>query len=400
MGRKILLFLDFAYNDQKGAVAAIKVARHFLDHEATPDDEIALVSYSALKGLRVHEYLTRDHAEVLHALDELSGKEIAGRAEEIEDLYWRAAQDQADLNVASRYSLVWRRQESKSLAHNYFAQLTSLAKAMRLVDGQKNFIYFSTGTPYSLIYGGEVRESAPNSRFDKAGSTFDMGDSILRPLSEAMLKESSSSNCAFFSFDTRESAKVPSLFAYEETMREAGGNSAFSPGGIFQTKTDILREDKTTGQDALRRLSKETGGQYFSNISLYEKNLEAVQNSTATYYVLGYPISSLKDGQFRKVRVEIRRKGCKVQTQAGYFDPKPFREYSDLEKQIQIFDLALNERSEGRVPKTFGVTALSYDAGRGLRLRLLSRIPKNILQGFVGKSVEFIALVFDEQATR
>jgi VWFA-related protein len=399
MNRKLFLFFDFAYNNQKGVGATIKAALHFLDAEVLPDDEVALITYSSLKGLKVHEYLTRDHAKVRQAVADLSAKEIAGRAEEIEQMYWKAAEDGfANLSAQARYNLTWRRQEAKSLAHNYFAALTSLAKAMRLVEGQKTFIFFSTGTPYSLIYGGQAasHSAGRQSRLDTGGSTFDMGDAILRPLSEAMLKEFSASNCSFFSFDTRESAKVASLFAYEDMMNEIGGSSAFSADGVFRTKTDLLRDDKTTGQDALKRLSKETGGQYFSNISLYEKNLETVQNITGTYYVLGYPISAPKDGEFHKIKIEVKRKGCKLQTQAGYFDPKPFREYTDLEKQIQLFDLALNERSEGRAPRTFGVTALSYDAGSGPRLRLVSAIPEEALQGFEGKTAEFVSLVFDE----
>jgi VWFA-related protein len=398
IGRKLFLFLDFAYNNQKGAAAAIKVVRHFLDTETLPDDEVALVSYSALRGLVFHEFLTRDVAKIRRAAGNLSAKEIAGRAEEIEAMYWKAAEDESSLSGPARYNLTWRRQEAKSLAHNYFAALTALAKAMRLIEGQKYFLFFSTGIPYSLVYGAQAGFSSDGrqTRSDTGGSKFDMGDTVLRPLSEAMLKEFSASDCSFFSFDTRESSKLQSLFAYEDMMNEIGGRSAFATGGGLQTRTDLLRDDKTTGQDSLRRLSKQTGGQYFSNIGLYEKNLDSVQGITGTYYVLGFSIDAPKDGKFHTIKVEVKRKGCKVETQAGYFDPKPFREYSDLEKRIQLFDLALNERSEGRVPRTFGVTALSYDAGGGPRLRVVSMIPQDTLQGFEGRSVEFVSIVFDE----
>ncbi len=402
MGRKLFLFLDFAYNDQKGVAASLKAALHFLDADLLPDDEVGVVSYSALRGLRVHEYLTRDHAKVRRAVADFSAKEIAGRAEEIEQLYWKAAEDDpSELKNAVKYNLNWRRQEAKSLAGNYFSALTSLAKALRLVEGEKILLFFSRGIPYSLIYGAQAGSPSlvgrPGNRSAAPGSTFDMGDTNLRPLSEEVLKELSASNCLVFSFDTRESAKIQSLFAYEETMSETEGRSAFAAEDGFQTKTDLLRDDKTTGQDSLRRLSKQTVGQYFSNISLYEKNLETVQNITGTYYVLGYSISAPKDGEFHELKVEVKRKGCKVQTQSGYFNPKPFREYTDLEKQIQLFDLALNEGAENPALKTFGLTALTYDAGAGPRLRLLSRIPQQTFQAFTGKGVEFVSLAFDDQ---
>lgn len=393
LNRRFFLFFDFAYNNQKGAAATIKAALHFLDSGMLPDDEVALISYSALKGLKVHEYLTRDHSKVRRAVADLSAKEIAGRAEEIEQLYWKAAADGLDnLSPSARHNLNWRRQEAKSLANNYFSALTSLAKAMRLVEGQKNFLYFSTGMPYSLIYGSEAGSPSAGKQtvLSKSGSTFDMGDPILRPLAEGLLKEFSASNCSVFSFDTRESAKIPSLFAYEEMRNVTEGGSASSG-------TDLLRDDKTTGQDTLRRLSKQTGGQYFSNISLYEQNLGTVQNITGTYYVLGYSIGTPRDGEFHKIKVEVKRKGCRVQTQGGYFNPKPFRDYTDLEKQIQLFDLALNERSEGRARQEFGVAALTYDAGSGPRLRLVSRVPRETVLSFAGTKVEFVALTFDDQ---
>ena len=397
LNRKYFLFFDFAYNDQRGAAASLKVAGRFLDNEVLPEDEVAIVSYSALKGLTVHEYLTQDHAKVRRALADLSAKEIAGRAEEIEQLYSMATQE--DLTPAARYNLNWQRQEAKSLARNYFSALTALAKAMRLIEGQKHFLFFSTGTPYSLIHGSEPTpaEVGKQTTVGRRGSTIEMGDTILRPLSEGMFKEFSASNCSIFSFDTRGAAKVPSLFAYEDMRNVTGGGAAFSGAGVSQSQTDLFRDDKNTGQDSLRRLAKETGGRYFSNIVLYERNLDAVRNMTGTYYVLGYSISAPKDGEFHKLKVEVKRKGCRVQTQAGYFNPKPFKEYTDLEKQIQLFDLALNEHSEGRTQKEFGVTALTYDAGGGPRLRLLSRIPREIVQFFKGKSLEFVSLAFDDQ---
>ena len=40
-----------------------------------------------LKGLKVHEYFTADHAKVREAVT-ITGKEIAGRADDVERLYW------------------------------------------------------------------------------------------------------------------------------------------------------------------------------------------------------------------------------------------------------------------------------------------------------------------------
>ncbi len=394
--RKFFLFFDFAYNDQRGAVAGLKIARSFLDSDVRPEDEVAVISYSALKGLRVHEFLTRDHAKIRRVLADLSGKDIAGRAEEIEQLYAMAIQEGfGDLTNAARFNLVSRRLESKNLAGDYFEALTSLAKAMRLVEGQKHFLFFSSGMPYSLIHGSEPAEG---SRLGVSrGTTFDLGDPIIQPLSERTLKELSAANCSIFSFDTREAAKVASLWSFEDKREAIGGGDAPTIGGVVQPRTDLLRDDKTTGQHSLQRLSKETGGRYFANVANYVENLGSVQNLTGTYYVLGYPIRSPKDGEFHKIKVEVKRKDCRVQAQSGYYDPKPFSEYTDLEKQIHLFDLALNERSELQAPRLLQASGLSYDAGQGARVRAIARIPEETWSELGGKTAEIVALFFGEQ---
>jgi hypothetical protein len=147
--------------------------------------------------------------------------------------------------------------------------------------------------------------------------------------------------------------------------------------------------------DSLKSLSKQTGGKYYSNIILHEKNLDDVSTFTATYYVLGYSIPAVTDGKFHDLKIDVTRKGCQVRTQPGYFNPKPYREYTNLEKDIHLFDLALNERSEFQTPKSLPISALTYDAGQGMRVRALARIPEAIWGQFGGQTAEIVALFFD-----
>jgi VWFA-related protein len=396
LNRKFFLFFDFAFNNQKGVVKAVKAALHFLDTQVMPGDEVALLSYSMLKGVAVHEYLTTNHAKVREGVAAITSKQISGRASEIEEQYWQQAEEapppargQADKSEAR---ILTARQESKTLVENYILKMTALAKALRLEQGQKSFLLFSMGIPNSIIHGNQAGNPTNlGSRYK-----FEPPDRVLLHLHEEMFKELSASNCAFYIFDTREAAKVPSLFDYDERTLESGSRNIFSVEGVFQDTTGVFRDDKTTGLNSLKRLSDRTGGRFFSNINMYQKNLEQVQDLTGAYYVLGYSISEQWDGRFHEIKVDVKRKGCDVRAQSGYFNPKPFREYSSLEKQLQLFDLALNEHSPLRTPKTFSMRALAYDAGAGMRLRLVSRIPKEILEGFNGKATEFVALIFDE----
>jgi len=84
-----------------------------------------------------------------------------------------------------------------------------------------------------------------------------------------------------------------------------------------------------------------------------------------------------------------------VRAQAGYFNPKPFGEFSPLEKQLHLVDLALNERALSRLPDKVPMTALSSAAEGIARLAVLARLPGEVTAKFSGKRLEFVAIFFD-----
>jgi VWFA-related protein len=407
LARRFFIFFDFAFNNPFGAAAAVKAAQHFIDAQATGGDEVAVLSYSAAKGLKVHEFLTSDLAKARQAVAGISAKEISGRAEEIEREYWdlrayvAAGGQDAFLKGEVLRSEAGRRQ-SKYQAQDYLSTLTSLAKAMRLVPGSKSFLLFSTGLPTSLVHGnpaiaqgtgtGQGPLSEP-SRF-----SYDMGDRTLQPLWEDLLKEFSASDCAFFVLDTREASKQTSLFGADTLLgKGSAGTSSQSPTLLGYDANNPFADDKVTGIDTLRALSKRTGGKYYSNIGSYDKNLAAVGDLTGAFYVLGYYPASAEDGKFHRVKVEVRRKGARVMAPSGFYDPKPFASYTKLEKDLHLFDLALNQRAVSRLPFGIPVTALASGAADGPGLRVLARVPGEVTARFTGGTVEYVSIVFDDK---
>jgi len=397
--RKFFLFFDFAFNNARGINRAKTAAQHFLEIQVRPDDEVGVMTYSMLKGVSVHEYLTRDHAKVREVVDSIGSKDIAGRAHEIEQEYWLMAQEpvssgtQGSADARNRES---EREEAKRIAESFMLRLTSLAKGLRYVQGSKHFILFSTGIPSSMIYGNQAGSPAD---LERGRGKFDASDRVLRTRNEEMYKEFAAANCVIYAFDTRESALVTDLFAYDRMTFEAGGRGAgrgmFSGQGVFQDATSVFQDDKTTGGNTLRRLTDLTGGRYFSNINMYERNLDQVQALTGTYYVLGYSVGESEDGRFHEVKVEVKRKGCQVRAQSGYFNPKPFRDYTDLEKRLHLFELALNERSFSRLPMSFPISGLSFASAEGSGLEILAKVPGEVTARFAGERIEYVALVFD-----
>jgi VWFA-related protein len=410
MNRKFFLYIDFAYNNARGVTKAKKAALHFLDTDVAPEDEVALLSYSVIKGMVVHEYLTTDHSKIRKALETVGQKDIVGRAEEVEEQYWQQATEGlrdlensrgAALQGSKQQEVVEtniRRWESKQIAQTFLLRMTALAKALRIVTGQKQFIFFSSGIPGSLLYGNqagtpsEYNKNKPTNQ----GYLFETGDAVLRSQTEEMNKEFGASGCAFYIFDTRESAMKTSMFERDSQTLETGNRSNISPTSDLEANS-MYKSDKITGLTPLNQLANKTGGRYFSNMDTYEKNLDLVQAMTGTYYVLGYPVTEQWDGKFHEVRVEVKRKGCEVRAQAGYFNPKPYSEYTNLEKQLHLFDLALNERAFARMPVAVPMMALSSATEGTSRLAVLAVIPGEITARFLGKRVEFVAIFFDEK---
>jgi VWFA-related protein len=406
--RKFFLYFDFAYNNPRGITKARKAALHFLTTDVTPGDEVALVSYSMLKGFIVHEYLTTDHAKVQKAIEDVGQKEIVGRADEVEEQYWQQAteglRDWENSRGATEAGEIGetniKRWESKQIVQRFLLGMTTLAKALRIVPGQKQFILFSSGIPSSLLYGNQA--GTPMGNKDSSGSwlpgskvLFETGDPVLRSQAEEMNKEFAASGCSFFVFDTRLSAMKTSMFDRESQTLETGNRAAmFTPTSAFEVAS-IYKSDRITGLETLTQLAKATGGEYFSNIDRYEKNFDQVQAVTGSFYVLGFPVNERWDGKFHEVKVEVKRKGCEVRAQAGYFNPKPFSEYSDLEKQLHLFDLALNERAFSRLPLSVPMTTLTAAAEGITRLAVLAKVPAEVTEKLSGSRVEFVTIFFD-----
>ena len=374
MPRKIFFLFDFAFNNGLGLEKSRKAVIHFIDSELQPTDEISLLSYSAIKSLKMHEYLTTDHKKVRDVVKRIGMESISGRAESFEAQYWQAKAfanpadatrsgtvfDPKDIYGEEReWGWTQNRQESKMQAHNFAIKLMELAKALRYVPGHKHVVLLSSGVPYSLIYGVQ-------SPFGKIGVE-EMGEFWLQQKFEDMLKEVSAANCTIYAIDTQElSASIDS------DLRMQGASS-------------------------LQKLTSATGGKYFGNINNYEQHIEKIQNLTGCYYVLGYYVDDKWDGAYRKIKVEVTRPGCNVLAQRGYFNPKPFKEYNDLERMLHLVDLALSEDPLFQAPYRFPLEVVPCASDGKANLCLAAQVPLAEVRELMTGSVEMVTVIFDEK---
>jgi VWFA-related protein len=374
MPRKFFLLFDFAFNNGIGLEKSREAAVRFIDDQLQPTDEVSLISYSAAKGMKLHEYLTTDHKKVRKVVKRIGMEAISGTAENFEAIYWQA-KSFANPADATRSGTVfdpkeifgeerewgWEqsRQEAKLQANNFAIKLTELAKALRYIPGHKSIVLLSSGVPYSLVYGVQ-------SPFGKIGVQ-DWGDFWLQQKFEEMLDELSAANCTIYAIDTQEQAAVMG--------------------------SDLRMQ----GASSLQKLTSATGGKYFGNINNYEEHIEKIQALTGCYYVLGYYVGEAWDGTFRKIKVEVNRPDCNVLAQKGYFNPKPFTEYNTFEKMLHLFDLALSEAPLFQVPVRFPLRVMPCSPESKGNLCLAARVLLGDIREILTGTVEMVTVIFDDK---
>jgi VWFA-related protein len=390
LSRRFFLFFDFAFNNPQGLEQAKRAALHFLGNQAQASDEIGVLSYSIYKGLTLHEYLTTDHQKVREVVEGFSLKDVLGRAQNLEAEYWNAMKDligESHMTAPKTVPDGWLNPAKQKLldlsvdrmnyqlhARNFTQKMGALAKSLRLIPGYKYIILFSSGIAGSIFQGGPgVIDRSKLETAQRAGNAtlynMDSLDAAIweEKKYENMIKELAQANCPVFVFNTEQLGQDPSF------------NKAMS------------------GEYPLKRISKISGGEYFPHVEDYESNLDQVQNMTGMYYVLGYPIGEKEDGKFHEIKVRVQRKDCEVRAQGGYFDPKPFREYSEFEKTIHLLDVALTENPQLQSPAGFPMTALACPTDKEPLLVLLSRIPKEIFASGGKGQNEVVSLILDDQ---
>jgi VWFA-related protein len=339
MNRKFFFLIDYENNDLEGVAKSRNAALEFTEAKAQPGDEIALLSYSTIRGLVLHEYLTSDHEKVraaikkIHSIPGVRGGWDSGAA-----LGHSVMGMEADVGPISITDT-----ERRGASIRFSNQIKDLAKALRHIPGQKNIILFSRGYGRSILIPG-----APTA------------EAFL-----AMTKELASANCPVFSVNT------------------------ITGWG----KIKVLPED------ALDYLSKQTGGKYYHDVNYYSTIAEDVQNATSNYYVLGYSIESTWDGKYHDIKVEVKRAGYKVHAQRGYFNPLPFNLFSPVEKHFHLLALALGEQAYFEPYLNFPMTALPFSDRKELNTLLISEIPVQRIREVVGDNTEFISLIFDQNKT-
>jgi VWFA-related protein len=418
LDRQFFLFFDFAFTDYRSSRKARDAALAFIDQNVRPDDRLGVLSYSPVRGLTIHEYLTADHSRVRNIVEAFGLRAATGRGESLTNFLYadelRHMQDSATataspgpspgekssgINPNSSMDSFFteqakaqtggvvdegRKQGYVEEAKQFSQAFANLARAMRYVPGWKNLILFSAGISRALIYGQTRGLDVPNMNANNPDAmmaelnAYDgaQSNTVVRTEFAAALKELKTANSPIFAID----CTVP--------LGEADINN---PAGTSFASREVR------GKDSLMQLAGESGGRYFGNTMDYKNALATVEDITSSYYVLGYTVPSVWDGAYHKIKVRALRPGLKVYSQNGYYNPKPFREYSGFERLLQMTDLALSDNPTTQTPIEAPLVLMPVVVGGWPHVVAYAELPKDTAAAVVGKKSDAYFLIFDEE---
>jgi VWFA-related protein len=293
--RLLILFFDLSAMQPDEIDRSTTAAQKYVDQQMAPADLVSVVLLGST--VRVEQDFTSDRAllkQVLHRLNPSSGAGFeegsTGTTEGTSDTAQPFTVDDTEYNIFNTD----RRLEA----------LRTVANAVSRIEQKKSLIYFSSG-------------------MDRTGIE---NQSELRAAINAAVR----ANLAIYSMDIRGlQALVPGGDAQSASLR---GTSPYSGRATL----NALNSNFTT-QESLVTLAGDTGGRAILDTNDFGQVFKRVQEDTSTYYMLGYHSSNpARDGKFRRIVVQVRRPGLKLEYRRGYYAPADFQHSTREDRELQL----------------------------------------------------------------
>src|SRR5437660_1725569 len=318
--RMILLFFDFSAMEPEQIDRSVEAAKKFVSTKMQPADLMALVSLAT--NMHVDLDFTDDKAKLLAALTAYNSGQgqgfengNTGSAEGAAETSGVFSADDTDFNTFSA--------DRKLLA------LQSLMQALGKLPQKKSLIYFSNG----ITQTGADNQSA------------------LRAATAAAVK----ANVSIYSMDIRGLQAFPP--GGEAQSASLHGQSAYSGQSVLNDLSG-----NAASQETLATLSSDTGGKAFFDSNDFSRVFSQVQKDTYTYYVLGFTSNNpLKDGRFRRLKVQVNRTDLKLDFRAGYYAGRDFEHLNRADREQQLDDELAAQLPRVDVPLYAGTAFFRHD---------------------------------------
>jgi VWFA-related protein len=318
--RVIVLYFDFSAMEPDQIDRCVESAKKYINAQMRPVDIVALVSLST--NMRVDLDFTDDKTKILSVLSAYSsgsGEGFAagdtGSAEGAAETGGSFTPDDTDYNT---FSADW-----KLLA------LQSTMQALGKIQQKKSLIYFSNG----ISQTGTDNQSA------------------LRSATAAAVKN----NVSIYPVDVRGLQAFPP--GGEAQNASLHGQSAYSGAAVLNDLSG-----NAASQETLSTLAADTGGKAFFDTNDFSGVFMQVQKDTSAYYVLGFTsLNPLKDGHYRRLKVQVHRADVKLEYRPGYYSGRDYQHLNRADREAQLEDELAAELPQTDVPLYAGTAYFRQD---------------------------------------
>jgi len=356
LNRIFLYLFDLVFTDQGGFKLAREAALRSLEKELEPDMLVGVLTFSGGRVLNVLHQPDRNREGARRAIESIQARDIMPLApSRFEDSGFKMAASRSADEAYSRPVFGFSQKssdimEGRIVASNFIWAMQSLAQALRYIEGKKIILLYSAGI--HPVYIGR-------------GAYVDNGNADLGREYEQLCRQLADANASVFPVDTEDNSYL--------------AISDFHKGAV-----------------SLQEISSKTGGQYTGTIYAAPDHIEKIETLTGAYYVLGYPIPESWDGKYHEIKVKVKKPGCRVIFQPGYFNQKPFSSFSELEKKIHLVDVALSPKPLSGEPVRLAMEAQVKSPAPPHNIQLIASLRLEELGEVAGPRVEAVSLLFDQ----
>ena len=301
-GRIFVLVLDGLHVSPASIVAVQRSARRFIQENVGPADLVAVLSPGAVEAAT--QDFTSDKARLVAAIDRFSGTKLRSATLELEDERRAAAGTGMLLHGGKDPSDAERAYRAQSLSSVLETLAGQLAPVQRR---RKALLLFSEGIDYNMA--------------DVMGVVQQHGSSV-QDATERAVWALMRADVSLYAIDPRgldSAASTTERLPYYDSPNAPRADGSF-PRMDFSEPS--LEDEHEASIASLRGIAESTGG--FAAVDSNEASgaFDRIVRETSDYYVIGYtPASPGKPGQFRPIRVRVRRPGLRVVARSGYVVP-------------------------------------------------------------------------------
>ena len=325
-GRTFVIFFDALNLTPQDGVAAKAAILAFLDRGLRKGDRVMLASTGG--GAWWSTTMPEGRPDLIAVLEGLEGRRVYDNAfERMADFEAMRIYQYRDIMVGKRVLSRWER----------YGILGTRGQR----DNDRTIQEIAVPGNIDLFVESRAAETYLTAR-NRNHETFVALERVLQPLTESKDRKAVILASGGFIYD-------PSERGYKkvvETAREANAAVYFvdarglvdMPGffsaqfGAIIDERDMLAAIADTSQEAEGSvtLSRDTGGFAVSSTNDLADGIVRIGRESSSYYLLGFnPTDVPRDGEFREIKVKVRRKDVTVRARRGYYAPSDTPEDSN-----------------------------------------------------------------------